>query len=119
MINKPENTFNDSLTVLLKEFLRELGLNEFNIQIDELWIEYNKIAINFHTRIEKHTLVREERKPDEILKQLIDSVYDGPLVSDLIKSHTNEVNKLKAEIEHLKQFETHFNVEMSLRHGKK
>lgn len=114
------------LPLLFQEFFNYIGLSNFktelisdNFSSDYFIRNFNLIKLDYIKLDSNESICKYVTGK---IEEMIDSVENSEFVKDYkdrINELNNEKEELNKEIERLKQFETHYNLQYNLTHGKK
>lgn len=114
---------------IVDTFLKETGLNVEGLkyQVDEEQTAPFVRQLNFTLQMPIKISEATTNRPEvTFFRDLMDRIQKSPLMEVITRRHDHKVKELEMlikardlELEELRQYKTHFDIEMKLRHGEK
>ena len=119
----------DQIKAIVDTFIKETGLDVEGLkyQVDEVQTAPFVRDLNFTLQMPiKMDEVASNRPEVAFFRGLMDKMMKSPMVQVLVDRHEHKIKEMEVlikardlELEELRQYKTHFDLEMKLRHGEK
>jgi nucleoside diphosphate kinase len=119
----------DQMKKIVDTFLKETGLNVEGLkyQVDREMVAPFSERLNFTLQMPIDLHRDQTNRPEvKFFRDLMDQMMKSPMVQVLTDRHERKIKEMEVlihardlELEELRQYKTHFDLEMKLRHGEK
>lgn len=107
--------FDGKVEALIAKMPEELGLKGFKAQSMMDNSTYNGVTVTLY---KDFIISNRDVNINVIATMFMDSVMDSKLVQKALKTKDVEIERLRDEIARLEKFETHYEMQMDLNHGR-